>query len=109
MGCHNCRLLYTSVVVGDDDHHQELVPLLVIPDYGAEESIAPSCCISPITSASTQSSATLPSIIFEIPVELKETFLSVGGMPRNSPLWVPLTVRRYATLSPSARISSILK
>ena len=49
-------------------------------DYDAE-GIAPICCINPITSASTQSSATLPSTIFEMPVELKETFLSVGRMP----------------------------
>jgi hypothetical protein len=43
--------------------------------------IALICCINPIVSASTQSSATLPSTIFEMPVEVKETFLLVGGMP----------------------------
>ncbi len=54
----------------------------VAADYdGGVVGITPSCCINPIVSASTQSSLTLPSTIFEIPVELKETFLLVGGMP----------------------------
>ena len=61
--------------------HRLVRLLLVVPDDGDAEGIAPSCCINPIVSASTQSFPTLPSTIFEIPVELKETFLLVGGIP----------------------------
>jgi len=54
----------------------------VAADYdGDVVDITPSCCINPIVSASTQSSPTLPSTILEIPVEVKETSLLVGGMP----------------------------
>jgi hypothetical protein len=56
------------------------VSLLVVL-YDGAEGIAPSYCINPIMSASTKSSAALPSTTFEMPVELKETYLLVGGMP----------------------------
>jgi len=34
-------------------------------------------------------------------------WLPVGEMPAHSPRWVPRAVQRYATLSPSANMSSI--
>src|SRR5918995_4521976 len=68
--------------------------------------MAPSCCISPNRSSSTQCSSTLPSTTRLISMLVKATSLPVGGMPWNSPRWVPWKATRAAPFSPAEKMSS---
>src|SRR5215212_279980 len=65
--------------------------------------MAPSCPIRPSRSISNQCSATLPSTMRSISMLEKATCLSVGGMPWNSPRWVPRKATRAATMSPPGK------
>src|SRR5215203_3701283 len=64
--------------------------------------MAPSCPISLSRSISNQCSSTLPSTTWLNTMLEKVTSLSVGGMPWNSPRWVPRKATRAATVFPSA-------
>ena len=39
-------------------------------------------------------------------ISVTSIFLPVGGMPMNGPSWVPVSVQRNTTVSPSAMTSS---
>src|SRR5215216_4791337 len=97
----NCCLL--QVVV---NHLQEPAVLLLVL-AGDDGGNAPSCCFNLIVSALIHPSVILPSIIVMNPISSKDSFLPVGGIPWNSSLWVPVTLRRIATFSLSATISTI--
>ena len=56
-----------------------------------------------------QRSTALPLAKRRILIPVKLTFLPVGGIPVKPPVSVPCIVKRYATLSPSAMISSRLQ
>ena len=68
--------------------------------------MTPICCINPNWSVSTQCSTNLPLMTVTKSEALIDTFLPVGGIPCNSPLWVAVILMRVATLSPSAIMSS---
>ena len=57
---------------------------------------------------STQCSSTLPSTTRLTSMLVKATCLPVGGMPWNSPRWVPRKATRAATVSPSAAMSCMV-
>src|SRR5215217_6281204 len=88
-------------------HLQEPAVLLLLAGDGEGEGNAPSCCFNLIVSALIHPSVILPSIIVMNPISSKDSFLPVGGIPWNSSLWVPVTLRRIATFSLSATISTI--
>jgi len=66
----------------------------------------PNCCISPSKLASPHSSDILPFSMRKISIPVIAMGLLVGGNPMNSPLCIPRAVKRAATLSSSAIISS---
>jgi hypothetical protein len=53
-----------------------------------------------------QLSTTFPRTIRKSVIPFAVTWLPVGGIPNQSPRWVPPTLQRNATISPSAKISS---
>src|SRR4028118_962796 len=69
----------------------------------------PSWRIMPRSSLTPQCSTALPSLKRTKCMWLLRNERPVGGSPISEPLWVPLTVKRPATMSPSATSSSISK
>ena len=73
---------------------------------GAVSWMAPSCCSRPRPSDTSHSSASLPSPIRCTACAAIVTTRPVGATPWNGPRWVPRSVSREATRSPSATTSS---
>jgi hypothetical protein len=53
-----------------------------------------------------QFSTTFPPAIRKTLIPVAVKWLPVGGMPNQSPRWVPLVLQRHVTISPSAKMSS---
>jgi hypothetical protein len=90
-------------------HHQEQAVLLLSAGNEEEEEDEkedggnpPICCIKLIVSELIHPSVILPLMMVMNPISSNDSFLPVGGIPRNSPLWVPVTLSRTATLFLSA-------
>src|SRR5262249_11296032 len=97
-------------VVGDPEIPDQPQALAeeVDPLCGQTQPPTPSCCISPAMSLSNQVARIFPSPMRRIAISVHFTSLPVGGMPKNSPLWVPPCVIRAPTRSASAAIRSML-